>query len=521
VAPVHDVDHPELEKQAPALVTDADASQLSAVIDATTGKNLVIQGPPGTGKSQAITNIIANALWHGKTILFVSEKMAALKVVKDRLDHMGLGLYCLEVHSAKASKTAVLKSIRERMEYPRRIANMQEIENAREALRQARQRLTEYATLMNSPAGSTGLTTHQVLWGDFTRASPDPAPPKATLEFRFPAPLSIDRFKLGELVGIGKALDDWAAGMGAAAEPAHQPWRGIGNLNLNRFDRTKAIEVVAGWSAALQRLLAHAEQLSTTAAWDSLTSISDVAGALNLITAIPNPDSDIEEKLLALTAGEVARHSLDRWADHCTRMHALKGQIDAICSRQALHDSPQMVGAVMEKATAAGIANLSIEQLPEAYEQARDSAEKIARLVHLITELLRVAGRDPTVSLDVRSEAMAAGYLHAVHKISSEDLRYRSFSLTHENAIEELNAAQGIAEEARGAAAEARFSEPPTVSFAESIPSIQELRKAAGVLRSTGFFGKLFGREWRVAKAVWRRTFPDERKLTAFGRQSV
>jgi predicted ATP-dependent serine protease len=148
VAPVHDVDHPELEKQAPALVTDADASQLSAVIDATTGKNLVIQGPPGTGKSQAITNIIANALWHGKTILFVSEKMAALKVVKDRLDHMGLGLYCLEVHSAKASKTAVLKSIRERMEYPRRIANMQEIESAREALRHARHRLTEYAALM-------------------------------------------------------------------------------------------------------------------------------------------------------------------------------------------------------------------------------------------------------------------------------------------------------------------------------------------------------------------------------------
>jgi hypothetical protein len=101
VAPVHDVDRPELEQQAPALVTEADASQLSAVIDAATGKNLVIQGPPGTGKSQAITNIIANALWHGKTVLFVSEKMAALKVVKDRLDHFGLGRYCLEVHSAK------------------------------------------------------------------------------------------------------------------------------------------------------------------------------------------------------------------------------------------------------------------------------------------------------------------------------------------------------------------------------------------------------------------------------------
>jgi hypothetical protein len=279
VAPVYDVDHPELEQQAPALITDADASQLSAVIDATTGNNLVIQGPPGTGKSQAITNIIANALWHGKTVLFVSEKMAALKVVKDRLDHFGLGLYCLEVHSAKASKTAVLKSIRERMEYPRRIANLQEIESAREALRQARQRLSEYATLMNSPAGSTGLTTHQVLWGDFTRAMLEQALPKATQEFRLPDPLRIDRFKLGELVGIGKALDDWAAAMGPAAEPAHQPWRGVGNLNLNRFDRTKAIEVVAGWSDALQRLLNQIERLSATATWEGLHSNGDVATA--------------------------------------------------------------------------------------------------------------------------------------------------------------------------------------------------------------------------------------------------
>jgi AAA domain len=60
---------------------------------------------------------------------------------------------------------------------------------------------------------------------------------------------------------------------------------------------------------------------------------------------------------------------------------------------------------------------------------------------------------------------------------------------------------------------DARFSEPASSTLAETIPSIQELRQAAGVLRATGFFGKLFAREWRAAKAVCRRTFPDERKL--------
>lgn len=513
VAPVYDVDQPELEQQAPALVIEADASQLSAVIDATTGKNLVIQGPPGTGKSQAITNIIANALWHGKTVLFVSEKMAALKVVKDRLDHMGLGLYCLEVHSAKASKASVLKSMRERMESPRRGANVQEVGSAREALRQARQRLTEYAGLMNSPAGATGLSTHEVLWGDFTRATPELAPPKRTVEFRFPDPLNIDRFKLGELVGIGKALDDWAASMGDAAEPAHQPWRGVGNLNLNRFDRVRAVEVVAGWSNALGELLQHVELLSSMASWEGLHSPADVSAAAALLVDLPEAGKDIEEKLLALATGETARKSLEEWADRCMRVHDLELQVDGICSRQALEANGESVEPLMEKAAAFSATDLSLEEISKALDEARQSADNLGRLVQLMTELLQVAGRDPRAGPDVKSEAMAAGFLHAVLKIRQDNLRYRSQALTAESAIDEINVAQGLAEEARSAALEARFSEQATSNLAESIPSVAELRRAAGALRSTGFFGKLFGSDWRTARAICRRTFPDEPKL--------
>jgi very-short-patch-repair endonuclease len=152
--------------------------------------------------------------------------------------------------------------------------------------------------------------------------------------------------------------------------------------------------------------------------------------------------------------------------------------------------------------------------LPKASDEARQSADEVARLTQLITELLQVAGCDPGLALDVKSEAMAAGYLHAVYRIPHEHLRYRAVALTDDNAVDDLAAAQGIAEEARSAAADARFSEPATSALAETIPSVQELRQAGGVLRSTGLFGKMFGREWRAAKAVCRRTFPDERKLT-------
>ena len=53
-------------------------------------RSFVLEGPPGTGKSQTITNLIAHCLGCGKTVLLVSEKMAALEVVKKRLDQAGL-----------------------------------------------------------------------------------------------------------------------------------------------------------------------------------------------------------------------------------------------------------------------------------------------------------------------------------------------------------------------------------------------------------------------------------------------
>lgn len=115
----YSVDTPEVEALAPVLIHDADASQHSAVVDAMKGANLVIEGPPGTGKSQTITNIIANALYSGRTVLFLSEKLAALQVVKRRLDVAGLGDFCLEVHSDKVSARAMVDSLRKRFELPR------------------------------------------------------------------------------------------------------------------------------------------------------------------------------------------------------------------------------------------------------------------------------------------------------------------------------------------------------------------------------------------------------------------
>lgn len=90
----------------------ADASQLDAVARAEAGRTFVLEGPPGTGKSQTITNVLARTMAQGKRVLFVAEKRAALEVVRSRLDAIGLGALCLDLHDKASRPQAVREQLR-------------------------------------------------------------------------------------------------------------------------------------------------------------------------------------------------------------------------------------------------------------------------------------------------------------------------------------------------------------------------------------------------------------------------
>lgn len=147
-------------------VMDADSSQHSAIIDVLNGKNLVIEGPPGTGKSQTITNLIAACLAEGKSVLFVAEKLAALQVVRKRLDSVGLGNFCLELHSHKTQKKAMMADLKKRLDMStssyRGAAN--KVEERLTELNQNKRKLIDYSVAINTPFGDTGETPHEIFW---------------------------------------------------------------------------------------------------------------------------------------------------------------------------------------------------------------------------------------------------------------------------------------------------------------------------------------------------------------------
>jgi len=141
-------------------VLDADSSQIAAIEDVKAGRNLVVEGPPGTGKSQTIVNLIAELLASGKSVLFVSEKMAALEVVKNRLDNVGLGKFILELHSHKTRRKKFLKELEKALNV-RSLddVNMDQIFRKLESLKI---QLDSYADIIHKPMYKVELSPFQL-----------------------------------------------------------------------------------------------------------------------------------------------------------------------------------------------------------------------------------------------------------------------------------------------------------------------------------------------------------------------
>lgn len=141
-------------------VLDADSSQIAAIEDVKAGRNLVVEGPPGTGKSQTIVNLIAELMAEGKSVLFVSEKMAALDVVKDRLTKVGLSKFILELHSHKTRRKKLLNDLKKatavRAEEPLKI------DQTIRKLETLRKQLDDYADVIHRPLYAVNLSAFQL-----------------------------------------------------------------------------------------------------------------------------------------------------------------------------------------------------------------------------------------------------------------------------------------------------------------------------------------------------------------------
>ena len=307
-------------------VIDCDSSQSLVIEEAARGRNLVIQGPPGTGKSQTITNLIAAAVSSGKTILFVAEKMAALEVVKRRLDNIGLGELCLELHSRKSNKRIVLREVDRTLKMGAPVLPSDLTDTIRR-LKDRQQKLNDYSTTLHTPFASSGLTPYQIL-GELIdlRAAATPLP-----DFQLPEAAGWDSdeyaLKLAAVTDLARVISD-------IGDPAQHPWRGstlehILPLDLERL-LTTAPQRIADLDALTEAVTALRQKLSDAAA-NSLSSIHRLLRTVDALLTAPELDQHAAANLI--------------WTDH---RYAIKELADH--ARAILEANEKLRGKVSESA---------------------------------------------------------------------------------------------------------------------------------------------------------------------------
>ncbi|HEV3075171.1 MAG TPA: DUF4011 domain-containing protein, partial [Thermoanaerobaculia bacterium] len=222
-------------------IRDADASQRKCIVAARDGRSFVMDGPPGTGKSQTIANVIAELLARGQTVLFVSEKAAALEVVHSRLHAAGIAEFALALHSHKTTRREVAIELGRSLTLrPRPSRSLDPFQL--EGLIARRQELSAYALAVNEIRAPLGRSLHQVL-GRIAQLQLLPQAPH-------PEPMgkALDAATFVQLLTAARALSRaWAP-----VERAETfLWRDLANPILDVARRRTLIETLAAAETAL------------------------------------------------------------------------------------------------------------------------------------------------------------------------------------------------------------------------------------------------------------------------------
>ncbi|WP_119680768.1 DUF3320 domain-containing protein [Indioceanicola profundi] len=268
-------------------IVDADSSQTAAIHEVRKSRNLVIQGPPGTGKSQTIANVIASAVVDGKKVLFVAEKMAALEVVKRRLDANGVGDVCLELHSNKANKRAVLEELRRTWELgkPNGAANGALIRQ----LRQYRDALNSHAARLHQRHDPCGLSPYQVIGHLVRLRQAGQEPSTVTLE----APETWSRHDKEERELLLKELAGRILDIGA---PSAHPWRGVALPSILSTDLQRLVSRIGGLRDRLASFLADRDALASALGVEARGSFEDIERLARMgarVAEAPNVEPEV------------------------------------------------------------------------------------------------------------------------------------------------------------------------------------------------------------------------------------
>ena len=303
----------------------ADSSQLEAIYEAVHDKTFILHGPPGTGKSQTITNIIANALYKGKRVLFVAEKMAALSVVQNRLAAIGLAPFCLEIHSNKTKKSTVISQLKETTEIIRRTPP-EEFKKEAERLLKLRTELNKYIEALHKEYPFRLSLYDAIIHYQSTDVEPCFDIPSSYLD-----DLDKDRFSHWE-----DAIESLVSTANACGHPHLHPLTGISIREYSSAIKEEASQTLATF---IGLLTAIQSKLPVFSALLEDTDIHPTRKDFDIITAIIRKILEIPELTPELLTTPLLNETLEEYrkvTKHGRKRDEIKAEIENGFTKEVL-----------------------------------------------------------------------------------------------------------------------------------------------------------------------------------------
>ena len=497
----HEIDKIEEIHSNFPLIYDADSSQHSALIDAVNGKSLVIEGPPGSGKSQTITNLIAACINNGQRVLFVAEKMAALNVVKKRLDQAGLGDFCLELHSHKTNKREIIDNLASRLINTGTYANPEELGVITERYEKYRNDLHSYVNLINSTWKETGITLHTILnRATRLRQKLDINPELLTLEGLNGADFT--PLKLQELADSSETLKNIYTqvtdqAIGSKIENHH--WYGALNTDLAGFKINEFIDSLSDWNAQLINVneiwVRTLTSLNINA--DENVDMEDLSAFSSLVMSLP--DLKGKEPLEKMEAAFDLVDDIDDYLIIYKYIHTANDDFAKVFNSPAINDitvAKKLIDAIanLEKTS------ISVEASPHAIKKlCNDLTQSSLNISEIRSILTEIEGKVP---VDLRpatkiSEDGIVEFLKLIEfikKLPSDLWRHRDYFFYNAEIDEMINSLK------REISAMSPLHNKLSENFnLLKLPSVEVLSSLKDTLENSGPF-RIFKPSYNAAK---------------------
>lgn len=344
-AATEEIDASYMDKQlSPAdivLPIIADSSQLEAIYEAVHDQTFILHGPPGTGKSQTITNIIANALYKGKRVLFVAEKMAALSVVQNRLAAIGLAPFCLEIHSNKTKKSAVISQLKETTEIIRQTPP-EEFKKEAERLLGLRAELNKYIEALHKeyPFGIS-------LYDAIIRFQSSDAEPCFDIPLSYLDTLDKETFTQWE-----DAIEALVRTANACGHPYRHPLTGISISEYSSAGKDEAERSLTDFTDLLQairqKLAAFSALLADTEMHPTRTDFQTIASIIRKILDIP----ELTSRLLTLPSLNETLDEYREIVNHGRKRDELRKTIETGFTKEILQANAKAMLAEWNRVSA-------------------------------------------------------------------------------------------------------------------------------------------------------------------------